>query len=218
MQKQFKFFILFGQLMLTLRKLLFTLSLSQWISVVAVLVGIFAAAYLETKTKIEVQVPKADLPAYYQIRQSDLNSKVFASNNVPSNALKKSQEIVGRYTLTNIPREKPLTKKQVTASNQLANTVAVGIPATPAMTFGGNLQAGDIVDITLVPAKNKVNLQENSSTSPILFSKIVVLGVKPDTQANTLTASVIVIALPKNSQSDFATYMPGATLVVSRKL
>ncbi|MDZ8226729.1 hypothetical protein [Nostoc sp. ChiVER01] len=185
---------------------------------VAVLVGIFAAAYLETKTKIEVQVPKADLSAYYQIRQSDLTSKVFASNNVPSNALKKSQQIVGHYTLTNISKEKPLTKKQLTDPNHLADTVAVGIPATPSMTFGGNLEAGDIVDITLVPVKSQVNSQKNYLASPILFSRILVLGVKSAPQANTSIASVILIALPRKSQSDFATYMPGATLVVSRKL
>jgi Flp pilus assembly protein CpaB len=200
-----------------LMQLLFKPSLSQWITMLALFVGILGATYLETQTKIEIQVPKRDLPAYYQIKPGDLSSQTYAKKDIPSKILKNSQELVGRYTLTKIPKQKPLTEKLLSSKidpDRLIDTVAVGIPATPAMTFGGNLQAGDTVEMTLVPTTTKAE----SLPSPIVFPNILVLDVKSVSQASALSTSVVVVALPLKRQQEFASKSLGATFLLTRKL
>lgn len=197
-----------------------SISLSLLVAVFAIVVGAIGAAYLgwhESKIRIVIDVPARELPAYYQIKSSDLIKKDYITRNLPSKTLKNTKEIIGRYTLTKIPEKKPITEKQLNSKidpTRLANTIAVGIPATPAMTLGGNLQAGDIVDITFVPPTTKLG----SLPSPKVFSNIVVLDVKQVSQANASHTSVIVIALPSKSQQEFATYTSRATLLISRKL
>ncbi|MCC3499429.1 MAG: hypothetical protein JGK03_15355 [Microcoleus sp. PH2017_25_DOB_D_A] len=197
----------------------FSLSLSQWLAVVVIPVGIVAAAYLfwhETKTSVSIPVPKQDLPAYHSIRPGDLVQKIYSTRNLPSNTFRKPQEIIGRYALTQIPKQKPLTEKQLSSKVDpvlLANTVAVGILATPATTLGGSLQVGDIADIMLVPATTK-----SGFSSPTLFPNILILDVKAASQANSSSASVIVIALPLKRQQEFISKSFGATLLLTRKL
>lgn len=195
------------------------LSLSHWLAIVAIPVGIMGALYLfwqEDKTRVEVYVPAHNLPAYHQIQDSDLISKHYTSRSVPSGILKKSQRIVGRYTLTSLPNGKPLTNSQLgvkVQQNCLMDTVAVSLPATLAMTFGGNLKAGDTVSITFASPATK----EGVSPTPILFSDILVLDVKAVPQTNTFT-SVIVIALPKTSAEEFVTHLASTTTLVGRSL
>jgi len=197
------------------------LSLSHWLAIVAIPVGIMGALYLfwhEEKTRVDVYVyvPAHDLPAYHQIQDSDLAPKRYASRSVPSGILKKSQRIVGRYTLTSLPNGKPLTNSQLGVKvqpNCLMDTVAVSLPATPAMTFGGNLKAGDTVSITFASPATK----EGVSPTPTLFSDILVLDVKAVPQTNTFT-SVIVIALPKTSAEEFVTHLASTTTLVGRNL
>jgi Flp pilus assembly protein CpaB len=183
-------------------------------------VGAIGAVYLgwhESKTHIVIDVPVRELPAYYQIKSSDLTEKNYLSRNLPSKTLKNAKEIIGRYTLTNIPEKKPITEKHINSkidSACLTDTTVVGILATLAMTLNGSLQAGDIIDITLVPAKNKTV----SSSSAIVFPNILVLDVKLTPQGNTSSTSVIVIALPLKNQKEFAFHLSSATLLVSRKL
>jgi Flp pilus assembly protein CpaB len=199
---------------------LFPLSIrpSLLVAIVAIPIGVIGAAYLfwhEARTNVSVPVPKQDLPAYHPIRPGDLVQKTYAARNLPANTFRKPQEIAGRYTLTQIPKQKPLMEKQLSSKVNpiyLANTVVVGIPATPATTLGGSLQAGDIVDITFASATAKAV----SSSSPIVFQNILVLDVKPASQANS--PSVVVIALPSKRQKEFASYSISATLLVSRKL
>lgn len=197
------------------------LSLSHWLAIVAIPMGIIGALYLfwqEGKTRVDVYVPARELPAYHQIQPSDLRPKLYASRSIPSGTLRASQEIVGRYTLTQLPKEKSLADSQLGVKVNptcLTDTIAVSLPATPAMTFGGNLKAGDTVSITFVstPATKESVLPPSA-----LFSDILVLDVKAVSQANTSFTSVIVIALPKTSAKEFATHLAGATALVGRNL
>jgi Flp pilus assembly protein CpaB len=204
------------------KRSLFPLSirLSCLVTIVAITIGIIGAAYLryhETKTSVSIPVPKQDLPAYHPIRPSDLVQKTYATRNLPSNTFRKPQEITGRYALTQIPKQKPLTEKQLSTKvdiARLADTVAVGIPATPATTLGGSLQPGDTVDIMLIPATVKAG----SSPSPIVFPNILVLDIKPASQANASSTAVVVIALPVKRQNEFAVHSQRGTLLFSRQL
>lgn len=204
----------------SLRQLFFLPSLGQWLFIAALVIGIIGTAYLETQTKLEeIQVPKRDLPAYYLIKPGDLIKKKYSQRELHSNTLKEkdSQKIEGRYTLTKLSKEKPFNEKQISSNidpARLNNNIAIGIPATTAMTLNGSLEAGDIVDITLVPAVNKIS----SSPSAIVFSDILVLDVKSITQGNSSSAFVIVIALPLKYQKEFAFHLSGSTLLVSSKL
>lgn len=206
--------------MSTKKRLKPSLSLSHLLAIVAISIGVIGAVYLgwhESQTRISISVPVRELPAYHQIQPSDLTKKTYTARNLPSKTFKQPQDIVGRYTLTNIPKQKPLTDKQLSSKidpARLTDTIAVGISATPAMTLGGNLQAGDIVDITLVPVTTKTG----SSPSPILFPNILVLDVKLVSQANSSSTSVVIIALPLKRQQEFANKSFGATLLLTRKL
>ena len=163
-------------------------------------------------------LPVRELPAYHQIQLSDLTPKPYASRSVPSDTLRTAQEIVGRYTLTPLPKDKLLTDSQLGVKVNptcLTNTIAVSLPATPAMTFGGNLKAGETVSITFgsTPAD-----KESTLPSPALFSNLLVLDVKAVSQASTPFTSVIVIALPKTAVQAFVTHLPGATALVGLDL
>jgi len=197
----------------------FSLSLSQLWAVVVIPVGIAATAHLfrhETQTSVSILVPKQDLPAYHSIRPGDLVEKTYSTRNLPSNTFRNPQEIIGRYTLIQSPKEKPLTEKQLSSKvdpDILANTVAVGITATPATTLGDSLKAGDIVDIMLV-----TTTKAESSPSLIAFSNILILDVKAESQANSSSTSVVVIALPLKHRQEFISKSFGATLLFTRKL
>jgi Flp pilus assembly protein CpaB len=199
-----------------------SLSLSKLLAILALFIGLFGSVYLfnnEAKNQVAIQVPKRDLPAYYLIKPGDFILKKYSQRELHSNTLKEkdSQKIEGRYTLTKLSKEKPFNEKQISSNidpAHLNNTVAIAIPATTAMTLNGSLEAGDIVDITLVPAANKIS----SSPSAIVFSDILVLDVKSITQGTSSFTYVIVIALPLQLQQEFATQTAKATLLISRKL
>lgn len=184
--------------------------------VTVLIVGFVAYLYLDNQTKIEVQVLKQDLPAYYLIKATDLKVNKYARTDLLPNTLKE-KDIEGRYTLTKLSKEKPLNEKQVSSkinSTYLTDTIAIGIPATNAMTLNNNLEAGDIVDITLASSADKLGV----SPSALVFPNVLVLDVKSTAQGNPPFTSVIVIALPLKHQQKFATKLPGATILVSRKL
>ncbi|QKQ76892.1 hypothetical protein [Nostoc sp. TCL240-02] len=200
----------------------FSIKLSYLLAIIAVLIGVVGAVYLdwhEIQTLVSIQIPARDLPAYYQIQPGDIFKKTFAARDIPSNTLTKSQDIVGRYSLVKLPKQKPLTENQLSPKIdplRLIDTIAVGIPVIPLITLSENLQAGDIVDVTLVPPTTK----EGSLPSPIVLANILVLDVKQVSlaKANVSSTSVIVVALPVKYQQKFANYIPGATFLVSRKL
>ena len=82
------------------------------------------------------------------------------------------------------------------------------------MILGGNLQAGDTVEMTLVPTTTKAE----SLPSPVVFPNILVLDVKSVSQASASSTSVVVVALPLKRQQEFASKSLGATFLLTRKL
>ncbi|HEY9613121.1 RcpC/CpaB family pilus assembly protein [Allocoleopsis sp.] len=196
----------------------FSMPLSRLGVLIAIPVSAFCALYLglhEPQTRQLIPVPVRDLPAYHQIQLTDLVQKKSSAKTLSS--------IVNRYTLTPVPKHKPLSKDKLgpqVESDRISNTVAIGIPATPAMVLGGNLEAGDIVDIIIVPTATKSEPQLTS----VLLPDILVLDVKSmqenKSPTNQLSDSpfVIVVALPVARRQEFATNSIGAKLLISRKL
>lgn len=192
---------------------------------IAIPLSALCALYLswhESQTRLSIPVPVRDLPAYHQIQPTDLKEKKSSSQTLTSATLKKSKLMVNRYTLTSVPKEKPLSKDKLgpkVDAAQISDTVALGIRATPAMVLAGNLQAGDIVDLIVAPAVTGSEPQ----TPPVVFSNILVLDVKSTSKnkssAKQLSESpVVVVALPVTLRQEFATKSVGAKLLITRKL
>lgn len=201
------------------------MSLGGWLALIAFLVGIGGALYLwrhEAQTPVLVPVPARDLPAYHQIQSSDLAQRAQFSRHLTSATLRETTQIVGRYTLTEVPQQQPLSDRQlgpVVDTTLISDTVAVGIQATPAMVLGDNLQAGDVVDLILVPATT----EGHPSPTLTLFEHILVLDVRSVLESRISNNRpsdrpfVVVIALPLDRRLEFATRGAGATLLITRK-
>lgn len=170
-----------------------------------------------------IPVPVRDLPAYHQIQPTDLVQRKVSAKTLTLATLKESKRIVNLYTLTPVLKDKPLSKDKLSPqvdTARLSDTVAIGIPATPAMVLGGNLEAGDIVDVIVPPAATKLEPQ----LPPLVLRNILVLDVK-SMQENKFSANqlsdapfVVVVALPVARLQEFATKSVGAKLLISRKL
>lgn len=189
---------------------------------IAIPVSASCALYLgwhESQTRLFIPVLVHELPAYHQIQKSDLKEQKFSSRTLTSATLKKSKQIINRYTLAPVPKEKPLSKDKLgpkVNTDHISDTVVIGIPATPAMVLGGNLQSGDIVDLIATPA---ATVSEPQLTS-VVFPNILVLDVKSTGKNKSPSESpfVVVIALPVDHRQEFATKSVGAKILISRKL
>jgi Flp pilus assembly protein CpaB len=199
--------------------------LTGWLVLVAFLVGVGGAFYLwwhEMQTSVLILVPVRDLPAYYQVQPGDLIHQTYPARDLSSTTLREPAQILGHYTLVAVPQQRPLNDYQlgpVVDMDLISGTVPIGIPATPAMVLGGNLQAGDVVDIILVPAAT----EQQPSSAQSLFEEVLVLDVKPvaESQATDGGSSdhpfIVVIALPLDRRQEFATRRPGATWVITQR-
>ncbi|MEW6494540.1 MAG: RcpC/CpaB family pilus assembly protein [Cyanobacteriota bacterium] len=204
----------------------FSMPLSRLGVFIAIPISAFCALYLgwhEAQTRLPIPVPVRDLPAYHQIQSTDLVQRPFSGKIRTSVTLKQPKQIVSRYTLTPVSKQKPLSEGKlgpIVDTAHISNTVAIGIPATPAMVLGGNLEAGDIVDVIVTPAATGSEPQLRS----VLLSDILVLDVKSmrdnKSPANQMSDSsfVVVVALPVARRQEFATNSVGAKLLITRKL
>lgn len=181
-------------------------------------IGILGFSYLhwaEQQNQVKIWVFKHDLPAYTQIQPTDLTEKSFPARNIPAEAVKESDKIRDRYTVVAISKDRPITKNQL-GRDLKSNHFLVGIPATFSMILGGNLKAGDIVDLTLVPSIAK----DSPAAAPIVFSNTTILEIKSDPSINlpSQTSSALIVALPLDRQQDYVIHSPRATLSITKKL
>ncbi len=182
--------------------------------------GLIGTSYLSVcetvgyclRNSLRLSVLNRDIPAYYQIQESDLIEKTFLRKNISSSVLQESQEIVGRYTINSIPRNKPINENLIIDGDQLFNMVAIAISATPDMTFGQKLQIGDFIDITLERGKTELkDLEAQSSCQNIL-----VLDINDNLTFNN--SSNLVIGLPKITCQDFIDNFLGKKLLITRNI
>lgn len=193
------------------KPLSFSLSLGHIFILLNILVGLAGAFYLwrhETQIRVFVFVPKRTLPAYHQVQSDDLIRRFYLAKDLTSETLRDLKQIEKRYTLVAVPRYKPLTQEQLVVPERIKDTVAIAIPATPSMIFGGTLKAGDSVDILVVPTVK----EGQPPAQPVPFKNILVLDVKSMQQS-----FVVVIALPLERHEEFATVSTKATLWLTQK-
>lgn len=199
-------------------------SLEHYFVLVVSVVGLLGFGYLywaEERSRVKVWVPDRDLPPYVQIQDADLKERVFAARSLPSDVVKEVNEIRDRYTLVIAGKGKPLSKKKLgpklsaEQSKVFRDSLLVAIPATYALTLGGSVNAGDLVDITLVPAVTG----HTRRTSTIVFPNVLVLDIKPEptTKLSSAASWVLVIALPSEHQRAYATFSRSASFVIAKR-
>jgi pilus assembly protein CpaB len=148
-----------------------------------------------------VLVAAREIPPKTQITTSDLKLVKMNTEVVPPAALSRSEDVVGKITITAISVGEPILLSKLGGPNGQIFTVfpaaalgtdgapAVGSPSYRAMSIsvadaqavGGNIQAGDLVDIlfTLQIAPEKLFKQPNATVNATDASARIVLERVP---------------------------------------
>lgn len=153
------------------------------------------------QTSVSLPVPAKMLLAYRPIVADDFADKEMPEAQIPTDAVRQRDELIGYCPLQPLIANQPISRSVLVEQGYLTDTIAVGIQATPAMTLGGRLKAGDIADILLVSDEGAT-----STTLPtsIVWENILILDVRSVTASNNYPF-VVVIALPKRFEMEFAT-------------
>lgn len=167
----------------------------------------------ESPHLVRLPVPATLLPAYRPIVANDIVEKEMPESQIPTDAVRQRDELTGRCPLQPLPANQPISRSMLVEKKYLTDTVAVGIQATPAITLGGRLKAGDIVDITLVPDGGAAS---STSGTPIVWENILILDVRSVTALDNYSP-VIIIALSKTQKMEFATASPQARWIIASK-
>lgn len=175
--------------------------------------------YAPDTPSVSWSVPAKTLPAYRPIVADNFAEKEIPEAQIPTDAVQQRDELIGYCPLEPLIANQPISRSVLVEQKYLTDTIAVGIRATPAMTFGGQLQPGDLVNIIARPAVTEAPTTE---APPTVWENLLVLDVK-SVAAQAADKSldypfVVVIALPKSKQTEFAVQTLDATLLVSRKL
>ncbi|MGI0494298.1 hypothetical protein ACN4EG_21130 [Alkalinema pantanalense CENA528] len=195
-------------------------ALSQRLVLSILLIGIFFALCLagrESREQIQISVAAVDLHPYHQILKSDLQEKTYRKRDISQTTFKESMDILDRYTLTQISQGKPFEKAQLSQkidAKLITDTATIAIPATPALTLGNSLRAGEIVDIFLVAPVSK----GEQNPKALSFKNIVVLDVKIGTDNKIATDSVVLLAIPQQRLPEFLANYAEGKLLISRQM
>ncbi len=151
-----------------------------------------------TQSKI---VATRDLPAFTLIKESDLQSVAGSDDSKGP----ETSNFLNRYLLTSINQKgevKDTDLAPVGATEVLNDAIAVSIAPSAATSLGGQLHAGDVVELLAVqPPKPPI--------------KLVVLnpGSKDATPAGTIT-----LAVASNQREQFAAAIGATTLALTRRI
>lgn len=159
---------------------------------------------------VSVPVPVRELPPYHVIIASDLITRSISPNDVVSNTVRNSQEVIGRYTRQAIAKGKPIREDQVAVpadARLISNTLAVAIPATRATILGGKLRAGDAVSLVSVP------ISDTNAAPSVVFNIVLVLDVIVSDKD-----AVIVLAIPSDRWLEYLAKTRNAQVVLARRV
>jgi hypothetical protein len=165
------------------------------------------------QTSVSLPVPAKTLPAYRSIVTDDFAEKEMPEVQIPTDAVRQREELIGYCPLQPLIANHPISRSVLVEQKYLTDTIAVGIQATPAMTLGGRLKAGDIADIVLVSDEGATSTTLPSS---IVWENILILDVRSVTASNDYPF-VVVIALPKTLEKEFASVRPQARWLIASK-
>lgn len=189
--------------------------------------GILGFGYLqwaESQNQVKIWVPNRELSAYTQIKPADLTERIVPARSIASETVKDMDKIRDRYTVATVPKDKPINKNQLgpeltpDQKKLLQNTVLIGIPSTPAMILGGNLQAGDLVDIAIVQEAT----EKQPNPKSVQFDNTFVFDIKPSSPTTAAASPspelVVVLAIPAQRQAEFSRSIVRKKVILARKL
>lgn len=171
---------------------------------VLVAVGVVLLWWLLTRNVTELgsrAVAKRHLPAFTLLTKEDLRSSSESSDSL-------IEELNDRYLLVGVEKDGEVTRGMVApheVKQWLADAVAVAIPASTSNSLGGQLRAGDVVDLMTVP---------KGAAQVKTFESLMVLSIAPSTKE----ANVITLAIPRARQDEFALAVTDAELMLTRRI
>jgi Flp pilus assembly protein CpaB len=155
-------------------------------------------------------VAKRQMPAFTLLTGEDLDPR--PSSPELGQAAPKVDGLTGRYLLVEVKKGGEVKDEIVapeSATKLLSDAVAVSIPTTATTFVGGQLRAGDIVDLIAVRCQG--------SPAGKKFESLLVLNI---VQANKDTGlpNAINLAISSAQRDDFASAVAGGNVLVTRKI
>ncbi|MGH8614771.1 MAG: SAF domain-containing protein [Gammaproteobacteria bacterium] len=180
---------------------------SHAIFIVVALIAAGGVAYLNfTSGAEEVYVADVDLPAYHQITERDVEIKPVDRHQLPADAVRDRDTLLGRYTLASIRQDQPFQSGQLgpRLPDAIIDKPIVALPWSPETTIGGRLARGDRVDILL--SSNNIGAQAAGSK----LTNVLVLDVIDGKNA------AVIVAISASSIGELAAARGSSTIVVVR--
>lgn len=178
---------------------------SSLIALVVLGLAALGILYLATSEQDrEVYTAAADLPAFHQIREEDLRLAAVPKKDLPARAVTLRESAIGRYTLSPVLQDAPLTTDRLgpqLTPGALVATSIIGVEARVRTTAGGTLARGDRVD---------------------LFRPASTIGDKTWTLTNVLVLDIrggpeaLVLALAPDQKSEVGSIPAADRLLVAR--
>lgn len=166
-----------------------------------------------------------DLSAYQLLGETDLSvgmgktdDQTTTSKSISGSDASLIDKFKGRYLLAAVKKGEAVTDELVAPSSlttTLGQSFVTAIAASSLMTIGGQLHVGDKVDLIAVPARQ----MGQATSTPVSYEDLLVLGVPVNGEAKPAgDSSVIVLAISQDKREGFAASMPGATLLLTKKI
>ena len=147
----------------------------------------------------DVVVSLNPMKAYDEIDLAHLKNIKIADNEIPDDALMRIEEAAHLCPVVPLAANTPIRRGQLIERSLLNGRAITGLSATPAMTLGGNLQTGDILNLYFDATDNTPHLIEN----------VILLNIKSikaessfDHPANAYT-EVLTVGIPEQTVSQW---------------
>lgn len=182
--------------------------------VVLILLGVATFWLLITSPEPELPgathnriVAKSDLRSFTLLSGQHLEVHAVKGQDPPS-----LDGLTGRYLLVDVVKGAEVKDEMLAVRNAtpvLADAVLVSIPVSATTSLGGQLRAGELVDVVAAPSIG--------ATLSKKFENLVVLS---GTQAakDAAPPTMITLAVPSGKRDEFASAIAGSQLLVSRRI
>jgi Flp pilus assembly protein CpaB len=155
-------------------------------------------------------VAKRELQAFTLLKDEDLEARLGSAE--LGQKAPDVKGLIARYVLVNLKKGAEVKDEMVappSATPLLSDAVAISIPVTATTFPGGQLRAGDLVDLVAVRSKESTEVKK--------FESLMVLSIL---QANkdTNLPNAIALAIPSAQRDAFASAVVGAELLLTRRI
>jgi hypothetical protein len=152
-------------------------------------------------------VAKSDLRSFTLLNGQHLEVHAVNGQDPPS-----LDGLTGRYLLVDVVKGAEVRDEMLAVRNAtpvLADAVLVSIPISATTSLGGQLRAGELVDVVAAPSIG--------TTPGKKFENVVVLSGTQAAKDGT-PPTMITLAVPSGKRDEFASAIAGSQLLVSRKI